>query len=125
VTVGRLLGCVLELLQRRLKYTLWREGVLVPEQSLSRLISCSIGMLPSWQVGQTHLHPLGDDHWQRSLSLHLGSNIMLSTFRHPGEQHAAKHGGTEQPQKQPQKQQQCRRAPRALHLLLGDYNNMY
>jgi hypothetical protein len=28
VTVGRLLGCVLELLQRRLMYTLWREGVL-------------------------------------------------------------------------------------------------
>jgi hypothetical protein len=57
VTLGRLLGCALELLQLRLMYTLWREGVLVPEHSLPRLISCSIGMLPSWQVGQTHLHP--------------------------------------------------------------------
>jgi hypothetical protein len=50
----------LELMQRRLLYTLWRERVLVPEQSLPRLISCSISMLPglaSWQVGQTHLHP--------------------------------------------------------------------
>jgi hypothetical protein len=47
-------------MQRRRMYTLWREGVLVLEQSPLRLISFSIGMLPglaSWQVGQTHLHP--------------------------------------------------------------------
>jgi hypothetical protein len=105
-TAARLCYCrhTLELMQRRLMYTLWRERVLVPEQILPRLISCSIGMLPGLAGGTATPAPITGSAAFPSTC----SNVMLSTYRHLGERHAAKHGGTEQPQKQLQKQQQCR-----------------